>query len=131
MATGAIRVHGLKELTRAFKAMPDQVVEEFVWELEEAANPVKMEAQSLAVSEIRNMPPTPFYADMRIGVAKSQGLVYMVPAWRSSKGAGRRRPNLADLLMDRAMDPAAEHNENKVIDKIEDMLDRIADSHGF
>lgn len=128
-ASSGVRVRGLRELTRAFKEIPEEIVEEMTWELLEAANPVKMEAQDLAVTQITNMPRSPEWAAMKLGVSRRQGVVWMAPALRG--GRGRKRPNLADLLMGRSMEPALEHNQDKVVDRIDDLIDRIADNHGF
>jgi len=127
MATGAIRVHGLKELDRAFAAISKDVRDDFVGELQEAAQPVALGARSRALTEIRNMPRTPEWAAMRIGVAKRNVSVWVAPQLR---GGRNKRPNLAPLLLD-AMESAAEENRDRIIGRIDDMLDRIADHHGF
>ena len=130
MADGAIRVIGLKELSRDFKRMSKELSDELVGELKDAAQVVVDEAEELALRRIRNMPRSPRWAGMRIGVSRAQGLVYMVPAARRRSG-GSGRKNLADLLLDEAMDPAAEKNAGKVVDRLDDMLGRIANGNGF
>lgn len=128
--TGAVRVKGLKELTRAFNGMSKDIAQDLVWELEEAADPVRKEAEQLATTRIRNMPATPHWATMKIGVSKAKGLVYMVPFARRRSGS-TGRPNLADLLMTRAMDPALEHNEDAVVKRVDDLLGRLGGEHDF
>lgn len=131
MADGAIRIIGLKELSRDFKRMSKQLSDELTDELKEAAQVVADDAEELALTRIRNMPRSPRWAGMRIGVSRAQGMVYVVPAARSRRKPGRGRGNLADLLLDEAMDPAVEKNQQKVVGKLEDMLDRLADNNGF
>lgn len=129
MATGTVRVRGLKELARAFKGISKDLSKELVQELRQAADPVKKEAEQLALTRIRNMPRTPEWAGMRIAVAKSRGTVTMYPQRR--RRGGSARPNLATLLMDEAMDPGLEHNQQKVINRIDGLLGRLGGEHGF
>lgn len=131
MADGTIRVIGLKQLSRDFKRISKDLSDELVDELKDAAEDVKDEAERLALTEIRNMPRSPRWAGMRIGVSRAQGLVYMVPAARSRRKPNRSRKNLAILLLDEAMDPAVERNADKVTGKVDDLLGRLADRHGF
>ena len=129
MATAEVRVLGLRELTRAFSAVSDDMGRELTSELKEAAEPVRKEGEDLALSKITNMPASPRWAVMRIGVSKAQGLVYMVPQARS-RGGGKR-PNLATKLMEQAMEPALEHNRAEIEGRVEELIDHIADRHGF
>jgi len=62
-------------------------------------------------------------------------LVYVAPRQRGTRGrgpAGRRRPNLGNLLMDRAMQPALERHEHEITARFENLLDHVADNfnHG-
>lgn len=128
MATGSfssVRVHGLKPLIKAFKDMPDDVAEEFVWELEEAADPVRKEATSLMHSMVNVRPP---YDAFRVGVSRTQQTVWIAPLWR--RGGGSPRPEMAPHIRKR-LERAVEEKRGDVIDKVEQMLDRIADHHGF
>lgn len=130
MADGAIvAVSGLADLARDFRKMSKDIHQDLVFELEEAAGPVRKDAEQLALSEIRNLPPTPDYAEMRIGVVRSTFTVYMVPAWKTTRR--RPRPNLGGLLMGRAMDPALERNQGKVIDRVDDLLARLGGEYDF
>lgn len=131
MATGAIRVKGLRELSRDFKRISKDLSDDLVKELKAAGEDVKRDAEDLALTQIRNMPRSPHWAQMRIGVSRAQGLVYMVPFARSRRGRGTSRPNLANLLLEEAMDPALERNAAKVERKVDDLLGRLADDNGF
>lgn len=125
----AIRVVGLRELSRDFKRMSKDLSDELVGELKEAAQVVADDAEQLALTRIGNMPRSPRWAGMRIGVSRAQGLVYVVPAARSRRKF--KRPNLGQLLLAEAMDPAVEKNQQKVVERLEEMLDRLANSNGF
>jgi hypothetical protein len=127
----AIRVVGLKELSRTFKRMSKELSDDLTDELKEAAQVVADDAQELALTQIRNMPRSPRWAGMRIGVSRAQGVVYVVPAARARRRPGRARANLSDLLLEEAMDPAVAKNQDKVVRKLEDMIDRIASQNGF
>jgi predicted type IV restriction endonuclease len=128
----AVQVEGLQELIRAFKVMPDDVVEEFTWELLEAAEPVRTAAQSKATTALSNMVYTRQWSGMRTGVSRRDTTVWVVPSLR-----GRRRiapasaAAFAKGIQERALDPALEENTEKIINRIDDMLDRIAEHHGF
>jgi hypothetical protein len=129
VATGAIAVKGLKELTRDFKRMSKDLDKGLTKELQRAAEPAAQKAEELALGKIRNMPRSPHWAGMRIGVARARGVVYMVPAARRS--SRRARPNLSPLLLERAMQPAVEDTAPEIIDRMGDFIDRIADGNGF
>jgi hypothetical protein len=64
---------------------------------------------------------------MRVGTTRS--LVYVAPVKRGVRGAAdrRRRPNLAPLLMDRAMEPALAQNEAEVERAFTRLFDEISD----
>lgn len=103
----------------------------------DAARPVQDTAESLAVSRIRNMPGSPEWAKMRIGVSRREALVYMVPASRGRRRGKRwRRPttserSFAPLLASRAMDPALDQNQEQVVHNIDNLLDSISRKAGF
>lgn len=118
-------MRGLKELIRALKDFPDEVAEEFVWELEEAADPARAKAQTFMHEMVNVRSP---YDSFRIGVSKSAQTVWIAPAWR--RGGGSPRPEMAPHIR-RRMERAVEEEREHIIDRIDKMLDRIADHHGF
>jgi len=126
---GAVRVRGLRELSRDFRRMSGDISDELVDGLKAAAEDVRTDAENLALTRIRNMPRSPHWAGMRIGVSKAQGLVFMVPSARGRGGRGRA--NLATLLMERSMDPALQQNAATVERKVGDVLDSLAGRNGF
>lgn len=127
----SVRVNGLKELTRAFGVLSKELDKEVRESLLEGVEPVRERAEQLALSGIRHMVRSPEYAEMRTGVSRARGVVFMVPAWRSRRIPGRKRPNLADLLLNRAMDPALEENTEEIIRGVERTLDQLAGEQGF
>lgn len=122
-----IRVKGLYELQRAFRAAGGDLSKDLRRELRILATPVRVEAQALASREIRNIGRN--WEGMRTGV--SARVVYVAPKMRGTSVAARKRPNLAPLLLDRAMVPALERNRELVVVGIEQMLDRLIVRHGF
>jgi len=127
----ALRVNGLRELTRAFGALSKELSDEVRDELLHAVEPVKERAEQLALSRIRNMPQSPDWADMRTGVSKARGVVFMVPAHRSRGKPSQKRRKFANLLLDRAMEPALAENTEEIIRGVERTLDHLAGEHGF
>lgn len=128
MPLGTVHVRGLKELTRDFKKISKELDRELVGELKEASEPVRKGAESLSLTRIRNMPRSPDWATMRIGVSRAKGLVYVVPAHR--RGRGSSRPNLSGLLLTQ-MESAVEQNEDEVVRRIDGMIDRLGRHNGF
>lgn len=127
--TDVVRVEGLSELNRALRRADKDVRKGIRRELGSVAQPIAADAQALALSEIRGMQQSRSWAGMRIGLTSS--LLYVAPRKRGVRGFGnrsRRRPNLAGLLMGRAMQPALNRNANKVEREFNDMLDRVADN---
>lgn len=120
-----VRVEGLDGLRRGFRAYDRALATDLDDALEEAANPVRQDAQAFASSSIRKM--TRPWAAMRVGTGR--GVVYVAPVERGVKGRGnqrKRRPNLADLLMGRAMEPALRRNEATVVRRVDRALDDFA-----
>ncbi len=125
MPTGSVKVHGLRELNRTFTKMGKEVQKETRNQLREVGEPVRAAAERLAAAEIRNLGDR--WGQMRLGVTTK--LVYVAPKARPRGGSPR--PNLAGLLLQRAMLPAVERNEETVVLALEHMLDRLADREGF
>jgi hypothetical protein len=121
-------VHGLGELSQAFADAGREATSELRAGLRQAADPVRRDAETLAVAKIRHMPLSPKWAEMRVGVLTR--LVYVAPVKRGVKTRGadpRRRPKLADLLMERAMEPALQRNEEHSVHAVQAALDRSID----
>lgn len=123
-------VNGLRDVQAAFAVCERQTRLGLRSDLRGVAEPVKREAEQLALSKVRRMPHSPAWAQMRIGVTGSA--VYVAPRQRGVRARGpdpRRRPKFATLLMERAMEPALAHNEPQVEHATEAILERVA--HNF
>jgi hypothetical protein len=125
VAEGEVRFKGYQELLAALKTYDRDVRLGMRRELRQAVEPVRATAESLARSEIRNIGQR--WPRMRIGITKSS--LYVAPRERGIKTRGydaRRRPNLAGLLMDRAMQPALDQHAEEAVRQIDGLLDREA-----
>ena len=118
-----IRVEGLRELQRAFKCADGTLQKDFRASLRAAAEPVRASAESLAVEKIRRIGVP--WSRMRVGVTQRE--VYVAPVKRGQKGRDQRlrRPNLFDLLMGRALEPALDRNIGKVEANVEKVLETV------
>ena len=106
--TSGIRIKGYIEMQRAFKKADKDLPKDLRKALKEVAEPVRADAAGRASREITNIGPK--WSEMRTGVTTK--VVYVAPRKR---GRGRlRRPNLAPLLMDRAMQPALDAHADDI-----------------
>ena len=126
-AEGEVYVRGMRELSRAFAYADRDSRRELRAAFREVAEPVARDAESLAIARIRRMPLSPRWSLMRVGVTRTA--VYVAPKQRGVRRRDdpHRRPNLADLMMDRAMEPALEQNQHEIEVAVEHALDRLAD----
>ncbi len=115
-----LRVRGLTEMQRAFRLADRDLSRDLRATLKDVAEPVRSDAERLAVSGIRNVGLP--WSRMRVGVTSKS--VYVAPKERGRRSR-RRRPNLAGLLMDRAMSPALELNQGRIAHEVEEMLDDL------
>ena len=123
----AIRVEGLTRLSRAFNAADKTLTKQLKTSLREAAEPVRADAEGLAVSSIRNIGVP--WSRMRVGVTTK--MVYVAPRQRGKKTLpSRRRPNLKPLLLHRSMEPALDRNEPEVLRRMDGVLEDVAHAWG-
>lgn len=128
-ADSAIRVRGLRDLQRAFALADKRLAKDLRVRLAEAAEPVRYDASQLAGKRIRNLlSPTAEvdWSAMRVGVTRS--VVYVAPVERGRRSRANRRirrPNLATLLMGRAMEPALQRNLGTVETAVGRALDTV------
>ena len=118
------RVEGLGDLNRALRRADKDVRAGVRKELRGIAEPIQRTAETLAFSSIRNIGRD--WSRMRIGATLD--LVYVAPQMRGTKTKARKRSNLADLLMDRAMQPALDQHAPEIERRVGDALDRAADN---
>lgn len=97
-----------------------EVAKELRGTLRKAAEPLRADAEGRAEREITNIGPR--WGRMRIGV--TQSMVYVAPRERGRRGR-LKRPNLAGLLMDRAMQPALDAHEKDIEREVGDMLEGL------
>lgn len=133
---GSVQISGLRELITAFKVMPEEVVEEFVDELEEAASPVKLAAQQKAgpvLTWTLGKSNQNAYTAMKIGVSRREASVWVTPDLRGRGGrlSAKAKDQYVKRVQERALDPALEENTDKIVERVDKMIDRIADRHGF
>lgn len=120
-ATTGVHVSGLRDLNRALARASKDVRREVRAAEREIAEPVRSAAERNAVTQISHIGIR--WSQMRIGV--TQRAIYVAPKARRRKGSPR--PNLAALLMDRAMQPALDANAPQLEARIDQALDRVAD----
>lgn len=118
-----IRVEGLAGLQRAFKAADVLEQRELRKTLRAVAEPVRVQAEQLAVENIRRIGVP--WSRMRIGVTNTS--VYLAPRQRGQKGRDQRlrRPNLRGLLLRRSMEPAFDENRPRIIAGVTTMLNTV------
>jgi hypothetical protein len=116
-----VRVEGLRDLQRAFKLADRKQERDLRTTLRRIAEPVRAEAELLAAAGIPRIGLP--WSRMRVGVTATS--VYVAPKQRGARGGNRRRPNLAGILLERAMVPAITHNQPRVILEVERMLDDV------
>ena len=116
-----IVVEGLADLNRAFAVADRTLSKELRKGLRESAEPVRSDAQNLALGDIRNM--TEAWSRMRVGVTRTT--VYVAPRSRGSRRPGSRRRNLFELMAGRALEPALDSNVEDVTRRLDDVLGTV------
>ncbi len=125
MATGAVQVKGYRELDRAFGELAKDLKRDNRKALRVVAEPVRRTAENLAVGNISNIGS--HWSRMRLGVTARA--VYLAPT--SRRAGGSPRANLADLLMDKSMQPALDENEALIVAGLERWVDGLSARQGF
>lgn len=123
MPAESVRLHGLRELDRAFELADKKLQRDLRDRLQTAAEPVRGDAESNALFNISNIGPD--WSEMGVGVTRRT--VYVAPRQRGVKSRGRdrlRRPNLAPLLATE-MDKALDDNREQVVREVDDLLGEI------
>ncbi len=121
-AAGETRVEGLQALQRALKVADTTLHRELRTRLREVAEPVRADSERLAAAGIPRLGVP--WSRMRVGVTQSS--VYVAPRQRGARGrGGSRRPNLADLLLGRAMIPALTENQPRVLVEMDRLLETV------
>lgn len=127
---GTIFVSGLEEVTRAFNRIDAGLARSMRKSLLKAGEPVREDAQALDAHVIRNLRrgPGPSGADWSgVRIGQTQKSVYIAPVERGrGRNPKKKRPNFKNLMLDRAYEPALDHNREKVVDAFGGLFDDIA-----
>lgn len=126
MPAGEVRVEGLRELQRAFKAADRTLARDLREGLRNVADPVRATATQLALQNITRIGIP--WSEMRIGVTSTT--VYVAPKRRGTRDPRKRRPNLALLLLGRSMLPAVEQNQQVIEAGFDRLLDDVENAFG-
>jgi hypothetical protein len=127
MPASAIRLHGFRELDRAFGKADKTLRKELRDAYKDAAEPVVRDAQSFALRDIDNLSKKRGVDWSEMRARATQRAVWVAPVARGVKSRGRqnlRRPNLAPLLLD-SMEEALDQNVDEVLGRFEDLLDTV------
>lgn len=120
-----MRLKGGAELERAFLQLRREVLAELKPALREIADVVRSDAEQRAGANIENIGPR--WQRMRVGVTAK--VVYVAPT--SRRHGGSPRPNLGGLLMDQAMQPALDANQEAVVARLDALVNASAAFAGF
>lgn len=123
----AVRVTGLRELTRAFAVANREFGRDLRTAIEQAGEPIRQEASSLAHTRISGMARSrvPWWT-MRAGVTRGT-IGYIVPQQRGNMSRTRFTPRgRADAfkreMMEKALQPALDANRHRVFEEFDDAL---------
>lgn len=125
----AVEVEGLREFQSALAECDVKLAGELKVGLRQAAEPIRLTASALALSQIRNMSIP--WAQMRVGGPTAGGLVYVAPKSRGTHYPELRRPNLAGLIWGRSFEPALAANENLLEVRTADVVEHVLAGAGF
>jgi hypothetical protein len=124
-ASAEIAVEGLAQLTKTVRQAPKDVRLAYRKELRSLGEPIRLTAERLAESRIRNIGPR--WGKFRTGVTQTS--VYVAPRQKgpktSERGGPSSRPRFGTLLAERATQPALKANRYRIEKDIERMLDRL------
>jgi hypothetical protein len=124
---GALVIKNFEALNKTFKQAPKELRLKLRGEYRKMADPVRMTAESLAATRIRNLAEGSPWARFRLGI--TQKLIYIAPRQKGSHGRGpSRRKNMGNLLAYRALGPAIEQHEQRIEHEFEQLLDRMTRS---
>lgn len=84
------------------------------------------------MARIRNVNEGDRWSEMRIGFTRSAAVMYLAPKARRRRGSPktRARPNLANLLMDKAMQAALDLQQGEVVRRLDDVVEGVVERMG-
>ena len=125
MPVGEIRIRGAAEVEKAFLDVRREVLAEIRPALRGIAKGVARDAENKAEANISHIGAK--WSRMRIGVTVKT--VYVAPKQRRHGGSPRK--NLAPLLMNKAMQPALDENQDEIVRRLGEVVEVSAARHGF
>lgn len=123
-AEATIHVRGYREIVKAFDKADRSINQEIQAAFKDVAEPIRAGAEARARASIPHLGPR--WGLMRTGLTRTR--VYVAPRERGKASRVNRRlarPNLAGLLLDRAMQPSLDANEGQVSARFDEALARI------
>lgn len=119
--TQAVRVKGLRELLAVTDSMPKEVKKGVRDELRKVAVPIRDEAQARFLAEIEPDARRSKYgiSVRRVGTVSVE---QRVKSKHSRTNVALKRPKFVELQFQRALDPAMEHNERRVVAAMDNVL---------
>ena len=122
--SSAIRVHGLRQLNRAFAKADKNLKKELTQTLKQVAEPVRADA-ARRTHLIRNVRSSSEAARdwSQMKTSAQTSMTYVAP--RARRRGGSPRPHFGTLLMDMAMQPALDAHAAEVEHELGRMLDEI------
>lgn len=126
-SSDTLRVQGLADLDKAWLVAGVEYQKSYRASLGSIAEPVRVDAERLAAGAGRGLDEGDPWTKMRAVVRRTG--VYVAPVQRgrrTRRNPQLRRPNLAALLMDRAMQPALEGNVREVEARFDELLGGMA-----
>jgi hypothetical protein len=124
-ATGGVQIEGLNEVIRAFGKIEKSLAKEVRDSLKKAGEPVRVEAERMAVGNISNIGPV--WSRMKLGSTSSG--VYIALQARRRGGPGR--PNVGRLLLGESILPAVAEKGDETEREVEKALDHLTREEGF
>src|SRR5262245_12706581 len=123
---GPVVVEGMGDLLRALKYAERDTRLGVRAELRQVAEPVRADEEATAAVFLRNMPRSPQWARMRIGVTQKE--IYVVPRQKGARGRGpRQRPSWGRRFDPRVKAPVTARHEPRFEREMEQAMNRIAD----
>jgi hypothetical protein len=129
-----IQVDGFNDLDKALREIDLGLEKEMRAALLEIVEPIRRDAELLAVDEITGLHKQaasgdPKWSRMRVG--RTVDGLYIAPKERGRQQGAGKRPQFGTTLVTKAMQPAFDRHGIEVDLKLEEMLDVVVREAGF
>ena len=121
MAAATVRIHGVKEVTKAFREIDGDLAKQFGNDLKEAAEPVAVSARD---KETR-------YAGASVNTIRARRAGPRVFVGQGARKVTGLRGDFGALQMRTVLMPALDEKANEVYSRVEKVLDGYARGAGF